>query len=388
MSENARILGDPPLIWPFDDLATELPFAGRSLRALRREETLRSNIDPRRFTYAAHALATTPVLEAFGRVSSPGPKRLALIDSPALRALTPLSSIEARDGLLLYDVFLDAPDGAALAELRRVALTTRVELPMSVRRRELPRLGPPPHLMELPSDGVFAGHIEHWVHVLWISPLLVPRMIATRTGRLRRPKKALEPNRIARSARIHPTAFVEGSYVGENVRVGAFASIRNSYVGRDSFISDFTKISSSVLGESTHTLADASFTFVVSLGQSTLASLGLKDTLLGRSVFLTSGVIFWSESIGGTISVDRNGVEVDTGRKVLGGCAGHLSVLGARTILAPGRALPNRTVVVMRKEEGVFKIPTLSPGTPACWNDGALVPFAQLRPGQVPEELA
>ena len=71
----------------------------------------------------------------------------------------------------------------------------------------------------------------------------------------------------------------------------------------------------------------------------------------------------------------------------LGGCAGHGSTLGARTIVAPGRALPNRTVVVMRREEGVLRIEATAVGTPVCWHDAALVPFDRLRPGATPEEI-
>ncbi|MBI2372570.1 MAG: hypothetical protein HYV07_01095 [Deltaproteobacteria bacterium] len=382
-----HLLGQSPLISPFQDPADELPFAGRSLRAFRREEVRASGIDSARVHFARHAIATAPVLAELARRAPRGrPSRLALPAASPARSLAPLSSIERSKEQLLYDVFLDLPEGTDLEAARRIAEPTRVELPFETRRRELARIGPPPHHLDLPSDGSIAAHVEHWVHVLWLAPLLVPRAIAMREGRLRK-EHHLPPSRIARSARVHPTAHLEGSYVGENVRIGAFASLRHTYVGRDSFVSDFTKLSGSVLGDGTHTLADASLVSVVSLGQSTLASLGLKDTLLGRSVFLTSGVIFWSESLDGTITAEKDGLEVDTETKVLGGCAGHLCVLGARTIIGPGRALPNRTTVVMRKEEGVFKIPKLPLGTPTCWHDGALVPYGELRAGEIPEEL-
>jgi hypothetical protein len=62
-------------------------------------------------------------------------------------------------------------------------------------------------------------------------------------------------------------------------------------------------------------------------------------------------------------------------------------ILGARTIVAPGRALPNGITVVMRKEEGVFKVESAPPGTPMCWDNAALVPIGELVPGHRPEEL-
>jgi hypothetical protein len=151
-------------------------------------------------------------------------------------------------------------------------------------------------------------------------------------------------------------------------------------------LSDFTKVTRSVLGTETHTLADACFYFAASMGQGTLANLLLRDTLLGSKVFLTSGVIFWNEGIERTIRVLQGDRLIDTERKNLGGCAGHGCILGARTIVAPGRALPNRTTVVMRREEGVMRFDAEN-GAPACWYDGALVPVERVMPGYHPEEV-
>ena len=174
---------------------------------------------------------------------------------------------------------------------------------------------------------------------------------------------------------------------GDEVEIGSGCVVRHSYVGPQSRLADLSKLRGSVLGQGAITLVDTNLVEIVSLGGGTLANLLLRETILGRNVFLTTGVLFQTDALDGTIHVEQRGQWVDSGRRQLGGCVGHGAVLGARTIVAPGRALPNRVVVVMRKEEGVQRIPTLQAGTPVCWDRAALVPVAELNGGQTPEEL-
>jgi hypothetical protein len=377
-------------IAPFGDAVGEVPLLGRSLDRFREEEVRFARVDGGRFTFADYAIATAPILAAFERkvgTKRSRPSALALPSRSPSAHLAPVSSVRRDGDRLIYDIFLDAPKDAPLEDLRRIASPVVADLPGAVRVRELPRVGPEPHAIELPADGVVSAHVEHWVHVLWLAPLLVPALAQRIEGRRRRWRRALAGSVIGRGAEIHPSAFLEGAVIGEGAIVGARCSIRHSYVGPRSNLGDFTKVTSSVIGEGTHTLADGNFFWVVGLGGGTITSFLLKDTLLGKNVFLTSGVIFWNESIEGTIAVLHRGGLVDTGRKCLGGCAGHGAVLGARTIVAPGRALPNRTTVVMRREEGVLRIEDVAPGTPMCWSDAAMVPVERVLPGYVPDEL-
>jgi hypothetical protein len=387
---TVRILDGEQRLAPFGDPVGDLPLAGATVEAFRAREVERSRAPGERLSFAAHAVATAPLLAAFARAAGPrpGPPRaLALPRTPALAALTPASTIVDDGERLVYDVFLDAPSGASLSELRAAATPLQIELPLPFERRQLPRLGPPPHQLEVPADGVFAAHLEHWVHLLWVAPLAVPRALELEPGRLRRLGRGLLPSRVAKAARVHPSAIIEGSVIGPDAEIGARAVIRHSYVGPGARLSDFTRVHRSVLGADVHTLADATFEDVVALGGGTLSSLLLRHTLLGRSVFLTTGAIFWCEGLEGPVTVAHAGREVDTGRRLLGGCAGHGSILGARTIVAPGRALPNRTTVVMRKEEAVARVAGAAPGTPMCWHEGALVPVEAVLPGYRAEEL-
>jgi carbonic anhydrase/acetyltransferase-like protein (isoleucine patch superfamily) len=371
----------------------EIPFLGRTLETFRSEELRAAKVDAERFTFADYAIATAPILESFARTAGnrrSKPACLALPSSSLSRALVPVSSVRRDGERLLYDVFLDAPKDTPLDALRGIAepvlIESTGETPLV---RELPRIGPLPHAIAWPGAGIVAAHVEHWVHVLWLEPLLVPALALRSGGRKKRWRRALAPSIIGEGADVHPSAYLEGAIIGDGAVVGARASIRHTYVGARSQLGDFTKLTHCVLGEDTHTLADGNFFWVVALGGGTLTSFLMKDTLLGKSVFLTSGVIFWNESLEGTIAVEREGRWIDTEKKCLGGCAGHGSVLGARTIVAPGRALPNRTTVVMRREEGVLRIDSAPPGTPMCWSDAAMVPVERIAPaGYVPDEIA
>lgn len=383
-----RVLGSDTRLSPFGDAVGDLPLGGRAVSRLREEEAAQT--DTARLTLAAHAFATAPLLTAWlDRVGRPRarPSALAIPASSPLAQLLPVSSARRDDDRWVLDIFADAPADATLEALRAQAEPVVVDAPQATYRRELPRLGPPPHHLELPAEGLVAAHLEHWVHLLWLGPLLVPRLRARAEGRRRRTRGAELPSIVHPTAEVHPTARLDGAVIGPRAIVGLGCTVDHSYVGADARLADFSKISRSVLGDGVHTLADANFSHVVSLGEGTLTNLQLRDVLIGRRVFLTSGVIFWGEALGQTITVEHEGHEHDTGRRLLGGCVGHGAVLGARTIVGPGRAIPNRTVVVMRREEGVLRVAPHAPGTPLCWDDAALVPYTQLRPGQIPDEL-
>ena len=323
-------------IAPFHDPVGELPMLDTTLRGFVDRALDRAKLPNLDLVLGAHVLITAPMIRAFAAAAKgqARPLRLALPEDSPMRALTPVSSVERKDGLLLYDVFLG--EEAPLETLRANAKPARVHLQQPTMERALHRAGPPPHELLLPAGGAVVAHIEHWVHLLWTAPLLVPALRAYKPGKRYKKRPSPLVSYIGEGATIHPSAYLEGSIIGPGVEVGAECSIRHSYVGPNSIISDSTMVLRSVLGEETHTLVDARFCDVVSLGRGTLASMGLKDVLLGRDVFITSGVIFWSEALEGTISVLRDGQPVDTERKALGGCAGHGCVLGARTIVAPG----------------------------------------------------
>jgi hypothetical protein len=376
--------GAPPIL-PFGEAAHALPLLDRPLAEWQRVE---AGPHAPRLALADDILATRPVLDAFAaaadarrRAGARAPFRLTLAPDHPARRLWPVSRAEV-DGAL--DLFVDAPPSMSLEVLRREAEPLAIAHAGPTRRRELARLGPPPYHLDLPADGAIALAVEHWVHALWAAPLLVPRRLSEPDARARRrrwPGAFVDP-----TARVHPTADVEASYVGPRATIGAHGVVRDAYVGADARLSDFTKLTRTALGAGVHTLADATFSDVVSLGEGTLTNLLLRDVIVGRRAFLTSGVIFWADTLGEEIVVEHEGRARGTGRRTLGGAIGHGAVLGARTIVGPGLAIPNRTTVVMRREEGVQRIADVPPGTPLAWYDGGLVPYASLAPlvGEAP----
>lgn len=370
-----RVLDTHTSIAPFGDLVGDLPCLGRTFAERRSHEVEKSGVDPDRITMRDNAFCSAPILAAFAARAN-GPSALAVGDDSVFAVYAGASSVRREDGLLIYDVFCDV-NATDVDAARAEAKPVRIDVSPVLRRRELPRLGPPPHHFDVVDDGQLVLHVDTWAHVLWLWPTLVRRI-----GR--GPKR----NVIGKNVDIHPSAFVEGSVIGDDVEISAGCSVRHSYVGAKSKLSDFTNVAYSVLEAEIHTLADATFSEMVALGGGTLTSLLFKDSILGKNVFLTTGVIFWTDVLEGNVEIDVDGTLVDSGRRMLGGCAGHGSVLGARTILAPGRALPNRTTVVMRKEEGVFAIDDAEPGTPMCWHEGALVPVSVVAPDYTPEEIS
>jgi acetyltransferase-like isoleucine patch superfamily enzyme len=358
-----------------------------SLAETRAQEVEQSGVEPTRLTFADYAFASAPLLSAFARQAPRGaPSALAISADSPIAGLAAVSSARRQDGLIVYDIFLDA-FGQSLEELRAEAKPVRIDHASRIRRRPLPRLGPGPHHLELPDDGVLAAHLEHWCHFLWVAPLLVPLLLSRGGRRYRSPGAQSSSVLLGKKVNVHPRAYLEGSVIGDEVEIGSGCVVSRSFVGAQSRLADLSKLRGSVLGPGAITLVDTNLVEIVSLGGGTLANLLLRETILGRNVFLTTGVLFQTDALEGTIGVEHRGEWVDTGRRQLGGCVGHGAVLGARTIVAPGRALPNRVVVVMRKEEGVQRIPNLPAGTPVCWDRAALVPVSELNGGRTPEEL-
>ena len=97
---------------------------------------------------------------------------------------------------------------------------------------------------------------------------------------------------------------------------------------------------------------------------------------------------FWDEALEETVRVEHGAREVDTGRWLLGGAAGHESILGTRAIFMPGRAVPNRTMIVMRPEEGVIKLPLEAEvSVPHVYHEGRILPLGEVLPDWKPLEI-
>jgi carbonic anhydrase/acetyltransferase-like protein (isoleucine patch superfamily) len=200
--------------------------------------------------------------------------------------------------------------------------------------------GPPPHVLAIADVRRVLGWPRHWLHVLDLS------LAALRTTVAGLPEQA------PRRASIHPTARVVRSVLGNNVKVEAHVSIVDSVIGDDVLVGDHTVIHGSVIGAGCRTLVDTHLRRCVAMPGSTLSNLDMQDALLGREIFLTTGVAFFHDGPGRNVIVD----ERDSGRPVLAGAVGKRALLGSRALFRCGVALPAGALVVARPEESLGKI--------------------------------
>lgn len=204
--------------------------------------------------------------------------------------------------------------------------------------------GPPPHQLHIANVQRLLGWPRHWVHVLDLSLAALQTSLSTSmwTKHKRGPS----------APKVHPTATVVRSRLGNNVKVEAHASIVDSVIGNDVLVADHTVIHGSVIGDRCRTLVDTHLRRCVCLPGSTLSNLDMQDALLGREIFLTTGVAFFYDGPGKNVEVDG----VDSGRAVLSGAVGKRALLGSRALFRAGIALPAGAVVVARPEESLGKL--------------------------------
>ncbi len=334
--------------------------------------------------------------------------RLALAHSPLTAYNRPLQAVDEDDEAVLFDLFylsgLEIPRGMSWPQLRGFLAERcqKIVLKPGEQVEVMPqsRPGPPRQTLDLPRSLLIAADVRHWAHLVWLNHQLPwvrlqeywqdqPSWKQAWRSRGKNPYRiAARRSVIGQGCNIHPSAHIEGSILGDRVKMGPFTSVRDSIIGDDVEISDFTKFQRCVVGHHCHSLNDSYFIGSTFYPESTLASFMLRNSMLGQRVFITSGVMLWDEPIEEKVSVVIDGQEVPTGRWLLGSCAGHECMLGTRAIFLPGRTIPNRTMIVMRPEEGVIKVPlSARPGEPHVYHDGKLLPLAEALPDWHPLEI-
>jgi carbonic anhydrase/acetyltransferase-like protein (isoleucine patch superfamily) len=291
------------------------------------------------------------------------------------------------DEARLYDLFLcprDAPP-TTLTDLRRCSHRVCLTLPAECDVFRTPGFGTAPHTVSIPRAAAWVAQVSTWPQLLW---LLQGAPHALRSASLGARAVQAGQSMVAKNVRIHGTAYVEASILQEGVEVDAHATVVGSYVGHGVRIADHSALHHCVVGARSQTLADTLLRRVVALSGCTISNLDMTEVLLGRDCFVTAGVIFFGGQPGSTVQIGQApDAPLDTRRAELGSAVGHSCVLGTRAIFVPGRAIPGRTVVVMRPEEGVMKMPDVQRGTAVAWDSGALVPVAKRWPDYLPPEL-
>jgi hypothetical protein len=290
---------------------------------------------------------TGETLRALVDASATSPHRAGLEAGTALALrLSPFSPRPVtRDGTLPLGLIAGPPGTLEPEQLDDDTLRV---LPVcdepSARLERVAPFGHAPFQLAIADVTRIGGALAHWLHVLELN-LAFLHTLRRRAG------TRGEKNKRHKGARVHGTAHVAGSLVGAGAEIEAGATVIDSYIGAGVKVAAHSVIVGSVIGTGCHTLIDTHLRRVVAFPGSTLSNVGTTDALLGREIFITTGVQFFAGEPGRTVVVDG----VDTGRPVLSGAIGHKTILGARALFQAGVAVPSGSVVVMRPDEGITK---------------------------------
>jgi acetyltransferase-like isoleucine patch superfamily enzyme len=376
---------------------------------------------------ADHCLVSHKCAQDFLKTVDKTPRlaRLALCRTPASDYARPVSSVtveplddsgpgarpEGATGVergaterCLYDCFY-VPEGElpeqtaslslldALRERAAAVVTKKREVGIEIR---LPLLGDPEHTrMIYPVTSTVAGHVEHWVHVLWLNHQAFGVQIVdmARKDPAWAAKKAMgawpptDPAKVVprlvhvgKNVEIHPTATVEGSLLGDNVRIGARATVRNSILGRDVEVGDHGSVIACTLADGAFVTPKSFFVWSTAFEGAVVNNLKMQMSVLGRGAASNHWAGLIDAKFQGAIGVAKGGEVVSTERSFLGSCIGHDGYIGAKAILMPGREIPNGVFVTMRPDELICEVPDdLPAGVPVVRDGGTLVPLSELR---------
>lgn len=343
---------EPQDIQPFQEPARILPILGSQLSDFQEEQVRMAGCTlldvPHRRDLPADCVAwfsedvvfSAEFLKRAIGMASPTPRRAAYANGdPGFHLFQPFSSSNPNDTHHAIEF--------AFGENLKANIEPAPDVwsPSLFDDIRVPPHGPTPHTIRFPVSPLMVAQMSHWIHVLHANIVMLYSM-RHRHGLLG------SRNRVGQNVKIHPTALVEGSILEDGAEVEAFATVLQSFVGKNAKIASHSLFQNCVIGDNCHTLVDTHMRRVVAFSGSTLSNLGIEDVVIGRNVFITTGVGFFQNPPGAPLVVD--GVKIH--RPVIGGAIGHDSILGARALMSPGTAIPSKTVVVMRPDEGLTQL--------------------------------
>jgi hypothetical protein len=314
--------------------------------------------------------------------------RLAVEDSPILRAVEPLQGAREIDGGAAFDVFHLAngePEGAKPVFVRRREKEIELRLPPLVGEGE-GRVTQ--RRASAPLTARIVANVRHWIHLLRLSQLSVGVEIVERLRKqprtmLRlRMMKGKDPWEIARkinfvddTARVHPTADLECAVIGPGAVVNAHAHVHRSVLGANVEVGDHAAVVGCTLAEGVQVLRASYFALCAAMPGGTLASYKAQLSLFGRDVFLTSSAMLIDAKLEGEVDVEHDGSLVSTGTPFLGSCLGHRVTLGANVAILPGRAIQNGQTIVGPPDRFVSRAPGYPEGTLLTVRNGRIEPI-------------
>jgi NDP-sugar pyrophosphorylase family protein len=152
-------------------------------------------------------------------------------------------------------------------------------------------------------------------------------------------------NQIAANCDIHPTAYLEGCQIGEGASIGAHAVCKYSVIGNGVRISDSVNMFRSVVGDNSCICEQHRVIMSVIYPECFLISGALQFSIMGYASAVFAAWITDARTDQKTIKTVIRGKVVDTGMYFLGCIMGHHAKVTAGVITAPGRVIPNHTVI-------------------------------------------
>jgi len=299
--------------------------------------------------------------------------RLALKKGPLTRWLCPLANIDTNDEFVMFPCYLvrkQPPKASNWEQLHRQlsrsaqpvildpgSRVTRIRVPTRTGTESM-----------IPRTDMVAADVSHWVHLLWLNQLIPWIMLGQHEG-----KKNEDGCIMGDHCDVHPTALVENSILGDHVTIGPFASVRDCVLGDWVELTESSRLNRCCVGDRCRTLADSYFIGCTFFPGSTLANFMLRESIIGRGCFITSGLVFSAVGLTEPVHVNMHGDRVDSGRWLLGSAVGHgctLGTLGLRGNIAPGMEIPNGYMIVMNPKDGLQ-----SP----CVNPRPMEPFMNVK---------
>jgi carbonic anhydrase/acetyltransferase-like protein (isoleucine patch superfamily) len=285
---------------------------------------------------------------------------------------------------------------AASLERALADSSTRLKVPMREMSAtfRMPTLSRESKVMRFPITSSVAAHVVHWVTLLrlntlqwgirWMEQMRSDRIgTAAMSARAMLKAAAVNPykilsgiNVVGAGCSIHPTAYIEGSFLGDNVTVGAGATIRNSLVGSGAVIGDQGYLMNSVIGGDCFVTDGTALIWVMSYPGTSIGNIKMQMSLVGRDTYLGVWCSFLDAKFLGDVMVEHRGGLVSSGTSFLGSCIGHNCRMGGKVLIMPGRSIPNGTFMVTRPDESIVSIPEKLPaGIPLIRDNGTLVPL-------------
>ncbi len=235
----------------------------------------------------------------------------------------------------------------------------------------------PGHTVQLAVSRRLVVPVGHWVELLWanllgLGPWLWERLLhrnpgvaAAKLGWAALRATSGDPDRVAskvnhidRTARVHPTATIQGSWLGPKARVGAGAVVRGAVLGEGAKVEELAICDATVLGPGALVERQGMVKYAV-LGEGAVVGGVVQLGVVGPGASFKRGAYGLDQALSGAVRVKTSHGLVPAPAGFLGICLGAGAQVGTGVRVAPGRALPAGVTVVA----DALARPDVTPGT-------------------------